>query len=76
MLAVAVLGATPGEWGAPQKLFEGRYDLTYAGPTFDVAPDGRFVMIKQDVENVADADSLVVVRNWFQELKRLVPTAR
>jgi serine/threonine-protein kinase len=45
-----------------------------AGRTYDVSPDGqRFLMIK----DVAAADqtqaSLVVVQNWTEELKRLVP---
>ena len=42
------------------------------GVTYDVAKDGRFLMIKSPV----DADhrpSLVVVQNWFEELRRLVP---
>ena len=40
--------------------------------TYDVAPDGRFVMIEP-----SEADkpaSLVLVKNWFEELKRLVPS--
>jgi len=47
-----------------------------AGRTYDVSPDGqRFLMIK----DVAAADQnatpagIVVVLNWFEELKRLVP---
>jgi serine/threonine-protein kinase len=43
--------------------------------TFDVSGDGeRFLMIKQ-IANAGDARrSIVVVQNWFEELKRLVPT--
>ncbi len=38
---------------------------------YDISPDGqRFLMIKA-VEGVAQ---LNVVLNWFEELKRLVPT--
>jgi len=41
------------------------------GPTFnyDVAPDGRFVVIKVD-----QPPTLLFVENWFEELKRLVPS--
>jgi hypothetical protein len=49
------------------------YDLSPAGRTFDVAPDGkRFLMIKQPVGEAA-VQNIVVVTNWFEELKRLVP---
>jgi serine/threonine-protein kinase len=41
------------------------------GRTYDPAPDGRFVMVKQDVAGVF---SLVVVQNWHEELERLAPT--
>ncbi len=61
--------------GNPTKLFEGRYFL--GGPphhTYDVSPDGqRFLMIKdstatEQTQNATPA-SLVVVLNWFEELK-------
>jgi hypothetical protein len=40
-------------------------------PQYDVHPDGeQFVMINR----VGEPASLVVVLNWFEELKRLVPT--
>ena len=37
---------------------------------YDVAADGRFLMIRAQQA----ATSLVVVENWFDELQRLVPT--
>jgi serine/threonine-protein kinase len=46
--------------------------------TYDVASDGRrFLMIKgpDDATTARDAQ-IVVVRNWHEELKRLVPVAR
>jgi serine/threonine-protein kinase len=59
--------------GTATKLVEGRY-YTGAGeyflPQYDVSPDGqRFLMIKEG----GAAPSLIVVQNWDQELKRLVP---
>jgi hypothetical protein len=43
------------------------------GRTYDVSPDGsRFLMVKAGSADQAPA-SLVVVLNWFEELKRLVP---
>jgi hypothetical protein len=38
---------------------------------FDIHPDGdRFLML---LEREAESTTLVVVENWFEELKRLVP---
>jgi eukaryotic-like serine/threonine-protein kinase len=56
----------------PQALFEGGFD---PGPerAYDVASDGRFVMIENEPNDVAASASIVVVLNWKEELKRLVP---
>ena len=44
--------------------------------TYDVAPDGRVVLIKRGTETSRnDAHRRInVVQHWFEELKRLVPT--
>jgi len=66
--------------GTPAKLVEGGYltvgATTSPGRTYDVSLDGqRFLLIK---ELATDATSvpreIVVVENWFEELKRLVST--
>ena len=42
---------------------------------FDVAPDGRFLMLKPSGRAAgAPQKNIIVVQNWFEELKRLVPT--
>ena len=56
----------------------GHYDVSAEFPwrQYDVSPDGqRFLMIKEDAikPRGASATSFVVVQNWFEELKRLVP---
>ncbi len=44
---------------------------------YDVSKDGkRFLMIKQVDEQPAPVTHLNVVLNWFEELKRLVPTGK
>jgi serine/threonine protein kinase len=69
-------------WAAtvPTTLFEGRYGApaSFVGRTYDVAPDGRrFLMIKPVGPDPTGAPaSFVVVQNWTEELKRLVPTNR
>ena len=63
----------------PERLFQGAY---VAGPggvlvPFDIAPNGeRFLMRKRGTATPTDnaaAPDLVVVQNWLEELKRLVP---
>ena len=43
---------------------------------YDIAPDGRFLIITsgQDEAGGGMTLNLIVVLNWFEELKRLVPT--
>jgi eukaryotic-like serine/threonine-protein kinase len=75
----------PGEkWiaGMPTKVIERPYfgGVGNSSPrTYDVSPDGqRFLMLKQVAapEQSASPARIVVVQNWLEELKRLVPTRR
>ena len=68
--------ATPQELGAkpPSVLFEGGFipeDPT-SQRSYDVAPNGNFLMIEPNES--ATPVSLVLVKNWVEEVKRLVPT--
>jgi len=57
-----------------EMLFEGKYvKYTTAPRPYDVAPDGRLLMIKGG-DTQAPEIQINVVLNWFEELKRLVPT--
>ncbi len=59
--------------GQPRVLFEQRYAFGTAQTiaSYDVSSDGqRFVMVKDD----SSSGRLNIVINWFEELKRLVPT--
>jgi hypothetical protein len=41
---------------------------------YDVSADGRFLMIKNTAaDRTAAPPTIVVVQNWHEELKRLVP---
>jgi len=79
--ALMRVGVAPGPtWAgtAPTKLFEGSYGAApnQYGRTYDIAPDGkRFLMIKpvSSANQTTVPPSLVVVQNWGEELKRLVP---
>ena len=55
----------------PRLLFEWP-EFAAAGRSYDISPDGmRFVMLRAHTEELTE---LNVVLNWFEELKRLVPT--
>ncbi len=60
--------------GTPRLLFEGSYQGGAIGSAFyDVTPDGqRFVMVQ--AQQLGTGAHINVVINWFEELKRLVPT--
>ena len=58
--------------GRPEVLF-----AAYYFPHYDISPDdGRFLMTKPfvDKEDTSAATQFIVVENWFEELKRLVPS--
>ena len=64
----------------PEELWEERYfDGAFGTDVrqYHVAPDGRFLMMRLGSSATDDATAtpeLVLVLNWFDELKRLVPT--
>jgi hypothetical protein len=41
-------------------------------PPYDVAADGRFLMVRDEPQG--DPTQLRLVQNWFEELKRLAST--
>ena len=72
MIAVRVETAPVFRAGSCQVLFEGYF--VHDGPDYDRSPDGqRFLMLREIEETAKTASRLVVVLNWFEELKRLVP---
>jgi hypothetical protein len=74
IMAVAVGGDDPSTWPKPTMLFEGPYMFDTGPRHYDAAADGRFLMVKPagtDGDN--GAAQLIVVQNWFEELRRLAP---
>jgi eukaryotic-like serine/threonine-protein kinase len=60
---------------APIEAVRGSFFAPAPGRNYDVSPDGkRFVVIKDALQTTAGASRLVIVQNWLDELKRLVPT--
>ena len=75
MLVVSIQTEPRFASGRPTVLFEGSYRGATSSPPgyayYDISPDGRrFLMSKEDSTPTA----INVVLNWFEELKRLVPT--
>jgi len=64
--------------GIPVRLFEQR-GLAGGEPTrgWDLWPDGKsFLMVKLDERKPQPVTEMILVQNWFEELKRLVPTGK
>jgi serine/threonine protein kinase/WD40 repeat protein len=61
--------------GKPRVLFKGTFVAGYGeSPSWDISPDGkRFLMIKPPPSTDAARQKIVIVLNWFEELKKLVP---
>jgi serine/threonine-protein kinase len=81
MMAVRVQTAPKLMIGAPQMLFpnQGYFPIRTSGGgnrVWDVAPDGRFLMVKQAPNTRAEGDpsSFILVQNWHEELRRLMST--
>jgi serine/threonine-protein kinase len=78
MMGVTV--ETDGDFraGPPQVVVDGGF-VTYveASGFYDVAPDGRFVMIEaagNEQDDEALPQEIILIQNWMRELARLVPT--
>lgn len=58
-------------------MFDDRYVADNGRALYDVSPDGRrFLMIKNEAADTQTnvPTDIILVENWFEELKRLVPT--
>ena len=73
MMAVDITTEPTFTASKPRLLFEERYERSPTSwANYDVTPDGqRFLMVKP---NEQAATQIHVVLNWFEELKRRVPT--
>ena len=85
MMVVAVSTEPTLRVSRSEVLFEGRYAQGPSGGlNYDVSADGqRFLMISEredgdaedgDAEAAPTHTTLILVENWFEELKRFVPT--
>ena len=74
LMAVPVRTEPAFHAGSPQELFTGVY-VSRGTRNYDIHPDGeRFLMIKPVETTEGLGNQVILVQNWFEELKRLVPT--
>jgi hypothetical protein len=74
IVALAVeTSATTWKAGSPKELFRGPYFMRDGslGREYDVAPDGRFLMLRREATSASP--HVVIVQNWLAELARRVP---
>jgi eukaryotic-like serine/threonine-protein kinase len=81
MMAVAVEADAEFSFDAAVQLFDEPSfyrDPSVSSHTYDLARDGRFLMIQRSASATATAgsSSIVVVENWLEELKQRVPTGQ
>ncbi len=75
MMWVAVEDGPDFGFTRPRVLFEGDF-WSFGTPSYAVAPDGRFLLIQEQSDAGGISSEIRVVLNWFEELKRLVPTGK
>jgi Tol biopolymer transport system component len=87
MMAAPVQLAPTFSAGNPRTLFEspsllldGRLFINNTGRTYDISRDGQRFLMMKDTARAAVADSappgIIVVQNWFEELKTRLPAGQ
>lgn len=76
VLAVDILNNTNFSVGKPRLLFEKRRSVTSGVVRgYDISlDDQRFLMVKNEERKPRPVTELILIQNWFEELKRLAPT--
>ena len=75
MMATSIQTSPSFSRSTPEILFEGDYLTSINARQYDVAPDGRFVMMKAGDQTSGDVrrPRITVVLDWFEELLERVP---
>jgi Tol biopolymer transport system component len=74
MMAVPITTTPTFSAGTPRVLFEGPFRIDGPFRGYDVTPDGqRFLMVQEIPQPPARLSQIVLVQNWTEELKRVVP---
>lgn len=73
MIRVEVGEGTPSAWVLEPFLDVSPYSFREGPRDFDIAPDGRFLMLKPTRDLESNTEKLLLFENWFEELKDRVP---
>jgi hypothetical protein len=75
MMAVSVSAGATFTAGPPRQLFEAPFTGATANVRgYDVTPDGQRFLLVQQLDRLPQRPAhLVLVQNWLDEVKRLVP---
>ena len=77
VMAVPITSHPTFAAGLPRRLFSAQFEPTGTGTSgYDVSPDGRRFLMIQPTEPEPPATQVNIVINWFEELRRLVPSQR
>ncbi len=77
MMAVKIATQPTFRAEPPVELWQRRYfSQEFLAPNYDVAPDGRFLMLQVADEAANAARSVNVVMNWFDEVKQRLTAAK
>jgi Tol biopolymer transport system component len=79
MMAVQVETQPSFSASKPTLLFEREYAASQfpaTGIAYDVTHDGQRFLMVREIEQASSATQINVVLNWFEELKRRVPTGK
>jgi len=79
MWAVDVQTGAEFSAGKPRLLFQrtGFGVAGFSSRCWDISPDDqRFLMVKREERPLKPVTEMILIQNWFEELKRLVPTVK
>ncbi len=75
MMAVNIQTTPSLSIATPRVVFENRsYRAGGDSRDWDIAPDGRFLMLKESSSPSSVEAPIILVQNWFDELRRAAPT--
>ena len=75
LLAVPVQSGDDIALGNPEIVITGPYWRSSNYRDYDISLDGeRFLVLKESGSDETTSTEIILVQNWFEELKRLVPT--
>lgn len=76
MMVVSIKTDPHLSWSDPKMLFEGTYLMLTDTRNYDIHPNGQRFLLVGEIDQEVDDQQINIIINWFDELKRLVPTGK